>query len=775
MQYQDKQDIFAHINKIVRTRKLVIFLCVAAVLCPVIYYNQTTTPTYEASVSLIFEDLASPTPEFTTEASLDLILNRIEEIKSRSFTEDIVKTLPEGSLDRFPVPDDAGQNFDKLGAFTSEIHKNINAFLLRNSNIIMITIQMQNPQLCMDIANSAAQVLKERDFRVKKAGLSSLRQFIEDQLSIVQEKLDLSEKTLLKFKENNGIMSFDMESEEIQKKLTQAEILYNVAQSEKSAVEERLATIKRKYSARRKDLVPSIATITSPRVQKLKEKLIEVELQSLELKVQNYAEDHPKMIQLSQEIAQTRESLRNETLQLTNNEKLIDPLVQMEKYANESITLELDLESFKAQEVALKGIIDEYDNALNTLPRKEYQLAQLTRDKEVNQKIYMMLSEKLEEAKISEAENITEIRIIDKAELPKFPILPNKKLNLAIGLILGLIVGVGLAFLLEYKDIIVTSPEEVEHLVKWPLLGIIPNIDMDSNGKSKAIQNKHLKQLSKNSFAKRGLVSLLQPKSSAAEAFKMLRTNLIFKGIRDGHKTLLITSVSPSNGKSTTAANLAISFATLGKKTLLIDADFRMSSLHSVFGLEREPGLGDILDDANALRNRLASLVSQNKFSGFSIENSRPSAVKSQFLENDMVEDYTFLVGKMERIKFLNKTAIRKTNIENLSFIANGKKLINPSENVSSRSIELLLEELKSKFDIVIIDSPPLTLVPDTMVLSTMVDGALFVVDANQYDKEMLIRAKNLSENADITVFGVVMNNLKNKQAIQKYSAYYGD
>jgi capsular exopolysaccharide synthesis family protein len=774
MHSQDSQEIFAQINRIIRRRKLLILGCVLAVLTPVYIYNKVATPIYEASITLVFEDIVGPTPELMSDASMDLfILNRLEEIKSRSFTEDIARALPQDEIDRFPLPEGYDQDFDKYGYISNVILENIDAYPIRNSNVILISAQMSDPQLCMIVANTASQVLKNRDSKIRKDGVSSIKEFIETQLNIFGEKLDTSESVLREFKEKNRITSFDVESQEIQKRLTDTEVLYNTAKSERESTKEKLSAIKQKFAVQREELVPSLTAMTSPWIQKLRENLIQLELQYMQLKVQNYALNHPKMIQLDEEIEQTRENLKTEALKLADEDELIDPIAQMEKYASEVFSLEIELESLKAQETALKKVMNDYNASLGTLPAKEYELVRLTREREVNHKIYMMLSEKLEEARISEAENIADIRVIDIAQLPKFPIRPARKLNLAIGLMLGLLVGVGLAFIREYTDSPLRSPKDVESVVSWPLLGTIPNIDMESNGKSRVSKHNHRK-LSKDPSVKRGLITSLEPESGAAQAYKMIRTNLLFREIKNDHKILLVTGISQANGKSTTAINLAISFASLGKKTLLVDADLRMPSLHSVLGFEREPGLGDILEKSNDLKHKVLHVSREEVVTDLVVREENPILVRQSPLKYEMEEELNSIVDNMRDIRFLNKTCIRRTEIENLSFMASGKSIINPSENISTASMKLMLEELKMKFDVVLIDSPPATLVPDALVLSSVVDGVIFVVDSSKYDKELLIKAESLAQNAGATVIGVVVNNMKNKDVGQGHHYSYG-
>ena len=215
------------------------------------------------------------------------------------------------------------------------------------------------------------------------------------------------------------------------------------------------------------------------------------------------------------------------------------------------------------------------------MPHKELRLAQLLRDKQVNETIYTMLLQKREEAKIAEAERVGNIRIIDPAKIPDKPVKPRKVLNLILGFILGSIMGVGMVFFLEYLDNSVKTTEEAEKLTELSMLGTIPKIRTSlKNETIKELKRKGDKQASEMISR---LVTEHNPKSPESEAFRTLRTNLQFTGIDSPVKTVLITSSNPGEGKSLITANLSITTAQMGLKTLLIDADLRKPILHLLF------------------------------------------------------------------------------------------------------------------------------------------------------------------------------------------------
>lgn len=777
MQSKDTQKILDIFKKILRRRKLLIFLCILGVLAPIIYFNETTSPTYESSTMIIFEEFAPPVPTYNFDSSREIfIYNRLEEIKSLSFAEDIAKALPKDTIKKFRLPKDRPEYFDKLGYISGKIQKSISAYPVRNSNIVRISIEMRDPYLCMTVANTAAQVFEERNYKIKQEGVSGVRKFIENQLERFRKQLDESEQSLKRFKKVNRITSFDKESAEILRRMTEAEVLYNNVKANRGSTEERLSAIQQKLAQQKKELVLSITDIATPSTQRLKEKLTDLELQYTELSVQDYSPDHPKMVQLKNDIEQTKKSLAAEALKLVKRDNIVDPIAQMEKYLDESFTLQIELETLKARESALKNVINKYDQALRSLPDKEFQLARLTRERDVSQKIYMSLLEKREEARISEAEKFANIRIIDKARFPDKPIKPRKKLNLAIGMLLGLLVGGGLAFLLEISNPSLESSEALEELTQWSVLASIPKLEMASDGKM-TLRKRSNNRTSKEPSVKRGLITNLEPKSGAAEVYRMLRTNLQFLGIGQTYKTILITSFGPEDGKSTTLANLALTLATSGENILLLDADLRRPTLHSIFDLVKEPGLSELLVNQNTIKGELLIMDEDKASLGNVVKQEGMGDLVDNF--SDFVLDSNF-VSKVNDLNGTNDLniinnvlieSIQFTKIENLKVLTSGKRLQNPSETISTMSMRALLENLKEKFSVILIDSAPLLLVPETMVLSALVDGVLFVVDASKFNEEMILKSKSLLDKAKANVLGAVLNNLERANVYE--STYY--
>lgn len=810
MQTTESQEIFDVLHNIFRKKKWLILGTILVVLMPILIYNETASPIYEANTMLVSEEFDNPVPGYDYDVSREIrFSNQLVEIQSYSFAQDIVRALPREILDKFQIPDSAISEEERIDYIVSRIQKNISAFPVRGSNVVRISFQYKNPLVCKMVANAAAEVIQKRKSETKQEGVAGLRAFIEGQLERYRARLDSSETAMRTFKERNRITSsIDREAEELMRRLTEAEVLYNAVKTDQGSTMNRLYALQNKLAEQKSALIPSVTDLGSSWALKLKERLVELNLQYMNLKVQGYTEDHPKMVDLKTKMDQVRKDLTEKASKLAQSETSLDPLAQMEKFVQESVNLQIELESLKAREKALKSIIDDYNAKLGTLPTKEFALARLSREEEVNRKIYNMLKEKLEEARISEAEQYNTIRIIDKAQLPEEPISPRKKLNLVIGVLLGLILGIAIAFVAEMRNNTVKSASEIERLTEWPVIAMVPNIQDYAKGKfrrSPAGGNE-------NSDAERtyrALFSSLEPNTPIAEAYRMLRTNLQFNGLGRDYKTLLVTSIAPGDGKTTTLSNLAISFAAFGNKTLILDADLRIPVMHKFFGLEREMGVTDLLEALDDLDNMISQAKSReaqtNRFFRQEVEEklkvnitaleennalaeespAEPASGAASIVEgsNGVAEteenaNLSLTVGSktLKGLRDIFNEAIKNTGIPNLSFVSSGRKMQNPEGMISTRPMPVILQRFKNRFNTILIDSAPLLLVNDTLLLAGIVDAVLIVLDARKCDRDMLLKAKKMLQNSKANVVGVVLNNYEVHGSYKNYyTSYYSE
>lgn len=321
------------------------------------------------------------------------------------------------------------------------------------------------------------------------------------------------------------------------------------------------------------------------------------------------------------------------------------------------------------------------------------------------------------------------ISIVDPAEIPLNPVSPNIVLNTLLAMLLGLTLSVGAAFLLEYLDDTIRSPEEVRALTGAPTLAAIGRFPGNDYSEM--------------------LISEREPRSPITETYRALRTNLQFLAIDSPLRIILITSSGPGEGKSVTAANLAVVFARAGKSVVLVDADLRRPVLHKVFGLKNRIGL-------------TTWLVGQG-------EEATNAEVSGSNGSTGLALDITEL-NRHSLLSYLQPTAVPK-----LQVMCSGALPPNPAEVLGSNRMREFLDEVATIADVVIIDSPPCVTVTDAVVLSQWVNGVLLVLDSQNTHRQGARRAKENLAAAGARILGAVVNRFDTRGSAYYYgySSYY--
>jgi len=765
-QASESDEIVTQFRAVFRRRKRLIALCVVLTLGPIVYYNETVQPTYESSVTLIMDEFVGPAATFNQEASQDVrTSNRLEEISSYSFAHEVATALPEDAKQRIPPPDPLPPDFSEIEHFTMVVHQSLTAYAVRGSNLVKVSAQTGDPVLCRDMASTAVRVFEERAARVEREGVTGIRRFVEDQLARFEVQLSESEEALRAYKEEHRIASFTNQSQAILSRTTDAEVAYNSTKANREALERRLSAIEESLASQRRDLVPNVTEVGNPWVQRLQEKLVELQLQYTELKVQDYDPNHPKMVQLERDIIQTKAQLTEEASKIAAGESVVDPIAQIERYISDTYALRIEIESLKAQERALERVISNYEAALQALPEQELELARLTRERDVNQKIYSGLLEKLEESKMSQAEQIPTVRIIDQAAVIPEPIKPQKRFNLAVGLLFGFVAGTSLGFIRERASQAIESARELERLSGWRVVGTLPRILKIPSEQLKLegpITPKEVRHI------KRSLITVLEPQGGPAEAFRILRTNLQTQGLGSERQSLLVTSVAPDEGKSTIVSNLAVSLAGIGEKVLLVDAELRRPGMHKVFGVDDRPGLRDLLvtkvDPWEAGPTTPREIIMAGPKGKGRGNVGGGTATETVFEPMTRPSLYSSAFGD----------AFQATRVDRLRVLAAGSDTGNANDLISIHTdrMKSLLDDLKREYKFIVIDCPPVSLVHDAAVLAKLADAVLFVVNSTRVDREQLLSCRDLLESAGAHVIGSVLNHVE-PIGIYKSNKYY--
>lgn len=748
------------------------------VLAVTVVYNSLVPPLFRTEFSIIYEDLIQPIPDVDLYGSSQrrevLISNLVEEVQSRPFFMEVVQALPHDVIEKFNGVAEISDENEIFKYIAFEIRRDTEISHSSNSsNVIRFAYYNENRKIALDVAEILAEKVTHHAIDQRKKNISSARQLIQDQLLVSKAQLDTAEIRLRIFKENNEISLLDEETDQRLKQMTEAEVLLTAARARKQAASERLSFIEGKISSQQEKLVPQSVETTSPKLEKLKDRLVEYEIQRTDLLMKGYENAHPKLQKLAEEIGRTRQILSSETEALIREGNFIDPLSQMKDFLMESITLQADLKMYEAQVATLQQILDSYNEKIRELPELEMQLARLVRAVNTNEKIYTMLVEERERVRIAEAQTSGNIRVIDPPELPVYPVQPKKTLNIFIGILVGLIVGSILVFVFESLDTNLKSNKDVEQFTNLSVMANIPKIKVNTNGNLEKFPPE--KRPTKEEAHR--LVTLYDSQSYAAEAFRVLRTNLQFATSDFRANSVVITSPQPGEGKSTTAINLAITTAQLGYDTLLVDADLRRPILHKLFRVPKENGLSDVLHSP-IFQQIIEDYFASKKKHVWNDFLTDKSSDKSQSEEQ---EPYNYILQN-QRLDFenlstlyaeLDRAIVTIDGIDNLSLLPAGTSVPNASEILGSKLMTHLVSLVKKKYDVVIFDSPPVLVVTDTAILGKLCDGVIVVCLAGQIHQRNLSRTLEQIQKGTSKIWGVVMNQSSEEKVPRSYREYY--
>ena len=390
--------------------------------------------------------------------------------------------------------------------------------------------------------------------------------------------------------------------------------------------------------------------------------------------------------------------------------------------------------------IRIKGQIQRMQEQLKLLPASELEFARLSRDVGIHEGLYRMLRSRFEEAKIAEASQTSDAILVSPALKPRIPIRPNKKFALIMGMTIGAMMSLILAFVTENLDTSIGTIEDVESLLKVPVLVIIPSVKAEEREgqpwwRRHSPFSKKSKHQSRKENIRIALLVHLKPLSQIAEAYRLLRTNL---KISEDRRIFLITSCGPREGKTTILIGLAITLAQMGTKTLLVDTDLRRPSIHKLFGIDKEPGLSEIIT----------------------------ASVKWQ----DTVKNLTDIM--MGDMRF--DDVLQSPGLDNLNIITSGHVTSSPSELLSSKAMTSLIAELKDNYEVVLFDTPPALSITDAAILAPKAQGVILAYEMGRTARNALLRAKIQLESVGANVLGTVLNHIRPETYVDTgYYPYY--
>src|SRR5712671_6492469 len=565
-----------------------------------------------------------------------------------------------------------------------------------NSRLMDVSFESTNPLQAAQIVNAHIKNFIEQNFQSRYEATTRASTWLTDQLNELKVRVEKAEDAGITYERQNQIWALDGDKQNV---TTQRMADLNKELTDVQSERMRKQSLFEFAKAGDMDSVPQIRD--NPVVQDLFRKRTEMYSQYADA-LSQYGPNFPKVQRLQSQL------------------KEIEAAADKEK---KSVIARLESEYREAlqREQLLTQALDQQKVQVNQMSERMVQYSILKREAEANKALYDGLLTKLKEAGISAGLRSSNIRVVDPAMVPTYPSRPAKTRNIVLSFVIGLVGGIGLALLREYMDNTVKSPDDIEALVRLPSLAVVPAFS-ETNGDRP--RSKLLKGASSNGHDKRiELVAQHLPKSQMSEAFRALRTSLLLSQADHPPQVILVTSALPREGKTTAAANLAVTLAQLGDRTLLIDADLR------------KPGVGRLLNLAGG------------KYAGLS----------------------SYLAG----VSSLELVTIQHPVIPNLSAIPTGPLPPNPADLLSSHKLADAIAELREKFKFIVIDSPPIMAATDAVILSVKADGVLLVVRSGETPKEAFTRTRDLLASVKAHLLGVVLNAVDSTAPDYYYSYRY--
>ena len=778
--------------RVLLSKKWIVLSGFLLVIAATVIYIKKATPVYQAETVLMREEeLSSAVSLFQTVSPFSTTL-AIESqqlfLKSKLILTEVAKQM---AANGFPmIPDN--------------IRKNISLSATgKSTDVLTITATADNPTKAMMVTNTTADVYISKTAEMKSSKLARAETFLQQQMTLTDTKLQQAEEALNTFREREGIIgSRNRLGEGSSGLLQQLGDLYtelSQTQMDEELIIAQLNIARQLADEKKKEITPLLTNQSASRIEQWQSMISEWQIELAVLK-QTFTDKDKEVISLQEKINAAQSQLESEFQRLLNEQgAFTNPLSEWQSFMQQSVQLDIQLRGLQQKEKLLQEKITRFKEEHPQLISKEIELTRLERQARLHEQTYMLLMEKYEETRMLKEMKGAGIMVIDRATEPTSPIKPKKRLVLTLGIMIGLLVGVSGAFFLEYLDDSLRTEKDIDKYLQLSVVGVIPKIEPEKktlkaledtlrkqpveqlqlqNGEPGSTSEEDGKYHSQSiatakpikkkkrsrGYEKRRLnllsrmITNIPSKSPIVESYRTLRTNIKFAGVNTATKAILISSPGPGEGKTLTAANLAITMARMGARTLMVDSDLRRPRLHVLFQQKKEPGLSDLLiDDKDSEDGRevehAAGLLGRKKDGRMETEQAKNS---EDILSN------------------LSDEFIRKTDVDNLYLFPAGTRPPNPAELLSSERMKNLMESLKTQFDFIIFDSPPIVPVTDaTVIASELADTVLLVVQSGETKREIGLRAKELLEKVDANIFGVVLNTLDYTKQYGSYYYYY--
>jgi capsular exopolysaccharide synthesis family protein len=574
--------------------------------------------------------------------------------------------------------------------------KNLSVELVPKTRMLIVGFENPDPQLAAQVSTTLVNNYIDYNFRLKYDATRQASGWMEQQLDELKAKVESSQQALVEYEREHQIVNTS------EKQNVQEQMLSDLSRDLTNAESERLQK-ESLYHEVVTNRAQSAALAHNDLLQKLDEKNSDLQGQYTEA-VAQYGPNFPKAVRLHQQIDENHSQI------LAEENRVIDRIRK-------------DYDAARNRESLASAAVAAQKEQVGKLDQLLVQHNLLQRDFESNQQLYQSLMQRLKDATVSAGLRSTNIHLVDSALPPSTPVRPKRPLNIALGFLAGVVIGIMGAFVREAFDHSIKTAEEVEALLDTPTLAVIPLERTAFQGKP--VLSEHSEADTSRGTARSKAVALAildNPQSVLAEAYRALRTAIVLSLAPRAPKLLLVTSSHSGEGKTSTALNLAQTLAQQKGPVLLVDCDLRKGNIARLLGMDAKQGLSMVLTGNEDLESALHQFAPQ----------------------------------------------------PNLWILPAGPVPPNPAELLASDTMRELCQKLSERFEHVVIDSPPVLAVTDATVLSSMVDAVVLVAESGRTAQAALLRTRAVLENAGARILGVVLNKLDLRQlGYYGYAGYY--
>lgn len=715
---------FSELWDTLRRGKWIILTTCLVVVGVMVAYTMTIAPTYEASSVVLVEPQDSQPERVALVGageSRDIereigILQYSAELEQR-VARQIKEQLDDGAIEQFPLvtgPEEEELSTDEIA---DKLSGRVSFSVLSSDALLEISATSEVPEEAALIANLYAEAYRNYARETSRENVAAARKFLEDQVAKRRAEVQQLENEWENFVRNHDVVTLGEDGDRLVEEYTGLEserdqLLFEIEQERGSleVLRQRVSDLQESLSGQ----VSNEQTIASlnREIEAIDERIAELKAEAEPYYINNPElrgnEDQvPELAELQERIEgyqERKEELTQELIDETSRQSETmgeeGSLAALRELRQEIAEKEMQIQQMEEQVGRLNERIQAYEDDLEEIPRQTIERQQLERQIDQAQDFHRTVAEELRSTIIAEESELGYVKQVRSAGVPLMPVSPDYRKNILLGLLLGLGLGVGLVFIREAMNKQLNDPEDVQD-IGHSLIGVIPQMDQEVKS---VFDGKETVEVEGKKVSTR-LFPLLEPWSPISENYRLVRTNL--QHARDGRppKVLLITSPEMAEGKTLTSVNIAITMAQSGRRTVLVDADMRQPSTHTLLDINRGPGLADFLD-----------------------------------ARTDSVEE------------------IAVTGVKNLHIIPAGRTETPPAEALDGDRMKTLLEHLKNSYDVVIVDSPPVLAVTDPVILAPKCDATLLVVSARQTDIRAIQSTEETLEAVGVSVAGVILN-----------------